>query len=367
MDDADSVIKFRCEHCGQKFNVHKNNAGKKGKCPKCKKIIVIPKQIEHSHPNKSIHSINFTCSMCEQLIKVPESSSGKLIGCPHCDCYVEVPLEKKGKASTQIIKEDTATDLTQEELQKLGGEVRVDESKQIEERKLPWPMDIFLYPTSTSGMIHIVIFVILPILIDLLDRYILSLAHHYGSLFAMLLYILLVGYMFYYFAECIRDSAVGGLRAPETLANAPGKDDMIEKFVSLLACYAFFLGPVIFYRGYTYFYEIETNSIIFLLLYAYGIFFWPMGLLAVVMFNSINGLNPILLICSILSTFFQYFMLTIFIFILGFIFIAIGWILPQARFIGYALNAVQIYLAMILAHILGRFYWRNQEKLNWEV
>ncbi|MHC4560102.1 MAG: hypothetical protein ACYS80_22680, partial [Planctomycetota bacterium] len=47
MDEADSVIKFRCEHCGQKFSVHKNNAGKKGKCPKCKKIIVIPKVQTH--------------------------------------------------------------------------------------------------------------------------------------------------------------------------------------------------------------------------------------------------------------------------------------------------------------------------------
>lgn len=43
MDDADSIIKFRCENCGQKFSVHKNNAGKRGKCPKCKNIIVIPK------------------------------------------------------------------------------------------------------------------------------------------------------------------------------------------------------------------------------------------------------------------------------------------------------------------------------------
>jgi hypothetical protein len=24
-------------------------------------------------------------------------------------------------------------------------------------------------------------------------------------------------------------------------------------------------------------------------------------------------------------------------------------------------------LAMVAAHLLGRFYWQNQEKLNWEV
>jgi len=40
---------------------------------------------------------------------------------------------------------------------------------------------------------------------------------------------------------------------------------------------------------------------------------------------------------------------------------------PQARIISYVLSAVGIYLSMVLAHILGRFYWRYQEKLNWEV
>ena len=28
---------------------------------------------------------------------------------------------------------------------------------------------------------------------------------------------------------------------------------------------------------------------------------------------------------------------------------------------------VVVYLLLVAAHLLGRFYWRNQEKLNWEV
>ena len=371
MDDADSVIKFRCENCGQKFSVHKNIAGKKGQCPKCKNIIVIPKQAEHKTPNKNIHTISFACSMCEQAIKVPESSSGKLIECPHCTSYVEVPTNKttaeNSTAQTLIHKEDTASDLTLEERQKLGGEIRADEPEQIEERKLPWAVDIFLYPTSTSGIIHIVIFIILPILLGLLDRFVFSLAHHYGGMLLMIFYVFLYGYMFYYFAECIRDSATGGLRAPDTPASIPSKEDMIEQCVYLLACYALFLGPAIFYRSYTHFTETQMNGVIFWCLYAYGIFFLPMGLLAVVMFNSVNGLNPVLLICSIASTFLPYCGLIIIICILGFLIIAIGRILPQSRILGHTLSAAGIYLAMVLAHILGRFYWRYQKKLNWEV
>ena len=371
MDDADSVIKFRCENCGQKFSVHKNLAGKKGQCPKCKAVIVIPKQAEHKIPNKKIRTISFTCSMCEQVIKVPESSRGKLIECPHCTSYVDVPAQNiaadNSKAQAQIQEEDTASDLTLEERQRLGGEIRADEPEQVEERKLPWLLDIFLYPTSASGMIHIFIFIFVPILLDLLNRYIFCHARHYGGMLLMIFYIFLYGYMFYYFAECIRDSATGGLRAPDTPSNIPSKEDMIEQCICLLACYAIFIGPAIFYRGYTYFTETQTNNVIFWCLYAYGIFFLPMGLLAVVMFNSVNGLNPILLICSIASTFLPYCGLVIIICILGFLLIATGWILSQSRIIGYILGVVGIYLALVIAHILGRFYWRYQEKLNWEV
>jgi hypothetical protein len=111
----------------------------------------------------------------------------------------------------------------------------------------------------------------------------------------------------------------------------------------------------------------QVNSAIFWSLLAYGVFFFPMGILAVVMFDSINGLNPVLLICSIASKFFQYCALIMFIFILGFLPVALNWIFPQSLIISYISSVVRIYLIMVVAHLLGRFYRRYQEKLNWEV
>ncbi len=367
MDEADSIIKFHCKNCAQKFSVHKNNAGKKGKCPKCKNIIVVPGQPEQASPDKSSGIVTFACSMCERQIKVPESSRGKLIECSHCGCYVEVPSEKP-KIPVEKNLEDDVSDMSLEERQKLGGEIRMDEPEQAEERKLPWLVDIFLYPTSTSGMIHIAIFVIAPILISLLSRYVLSRAGHYGGILSMILFFFLIGYMFYYFAECIRDSATGGLRASDILTNAPGTSDLFEQFVSLFACYAFFLGPVTFYRGYIYFTDTQMNTAIYWPLLAYGVFFFPMGILAVVIFNSVNGLNPILLICSIAGTFFQYCGLVIFFFglyVLCILILSVGqrWgILANVM-----TNIALIWLLLVTAHLLGRFYWRYQEKLNWEV
>ena len=36
-------------------------------------------------------------------------------------------------------------------------------------------------------------------------------------------------------------------------------------------------------------------------------------------------------------------------------------------FFSFLFNAIFIYLAMVGAHLLGRFYYLNSETLNWEV
>jgi len=147
--------------------------------------------------------------------------------------------------------------------------------------------------------------------------------------------------------------------------------------VQLFACYAFTLGPVTFYRGYTYFYEIETNGIILWSLLTYGMLFFPMGVLAVIMFDSVNGLNPVLLIRSISGTLVQYCGLVILFYGLSILFAIVrAFLVPvmtqrgiiSSMFFAYLFfHIFTIYALLILGHLLGRFYWKYQEKLNWEV
>jgi DNA-directed RNA polymerase subunit RPC12/RpoP len=345
-----TIVDFHCKDCGQKISVPEVHAGKKGKCPKCKHLVVVPKHAQHTSPDGSSHLVSFICSLCDQEIHVPESSRGKVIECPHCGSHVEAPAEQipaeEPEAPAQKRGEDVVDGLSLEERQLLDGEIRVDDGEQTGERKLPWLVDIFLYPTTASGMIHIAVFVIVPILIGLLSRFVLSYARHYGAILSAILYIFLIGYMFHYFS---------------------GKNEMLEQYFTLFACYAFFFGPVTFYRGYIHLSNAQIDNAIFWPLLAYGAFFFPMGILAVVMFDSINGLSPILLICSIASTFFQYCALIILIFILGVLPAALNRILPPSLIISRIPSAVRIYLIMVMAHLLGRFYWRYQGKLNWEV
>ena len=73
------MIKFHCKSCGQKFTVSDQQAGKKGKCPKCKQTIVIPPAGQESAQKSSI--IKFRCPSCNQKIGVAADYAGKHVRC----------------------------------------------------------------------------------------------------------------------------------------------------------------------------------------------------------------------------------------------------------------------------------------------
>lgn len=247
------------------------------------------------------------------------------------------------------------------------------------DRKLPWLIDIFLYPISTSGVIHIVIFLAAPFVISLINRFILSGLFLLGGIISLLLYLLFVGYVFFYLGYCIFDSSKGGLRAPDiSIQHTPDKGDLISQLLRILGC----LG-VCFWPLAVYYIFIEQADVVFWLLFAFGSFFFPMALLAGVLFDSFDALNPILIIRSIHKTFLPYCALVLFFCVLNALIIRIIANLPGPRNYIQVLNygfvivhyvcsksfvyqtVPPIYLAMVAAHLLGRFYWRYQEKLNW--
>ncbi|MBA7626564.1 hypothetical protein ES703_34016 [subsurface metagenome] len=370
MNKRDLAIKFRCKNCGQKIRVPKIHAGKKGKCPKCKNVVVVPTLREV--PAKSTKPVRFTCSMCEGEIKVPASSRGQLIECPQCGCYVEVPSEEilpeKTEASIEPGREDEVSDKSLGEQQLEEGTEEEEETEPTGKRKLPWPIDILLYPTSIPGLITIGIIVLIQLLARLLQFCCLG----------WIMNVIISLYMYWYFCECIRDSAAGGLRAPETISSMAALGQMLWQYLRLFACYIFFLAPATFYRGWTYYTNNEINGVIFWSLLTYGVFFFPMGLLAVVMFDSVRGLNPILIIRSIVSTFLPYCGLVALFYGLAVLFVVgiIGSLSAVTGLTGDSLlsallfivfmRAGFVWLLLVTGHLLGRFYWRYQEKLYWE-
>ncbi len=385
------MIRFCCEHCAHKISVPDNGVGKQGKCPKCGGFIIVPAEST---------VIDFLCENCDRKISVPKFNAGKKAICPKCNNTFIIPaIQSPDSAATQnysgdmiarttdsthgltlmdvpeeyklkdkLVGSSNVSEETVDRQQEYDEDLAAEEAESAEQRKLPWIIDIFLYPISLPGLMHLGIFTIIPLLLSFIIR----LLGPLGMAVALPGFVINIAiglYVCWYITECVRDSAKGGRRAPEAFATS-GLGEMWSQSLHIIGCYLIFLGPTLFYSAFN-----NKTDIVFWLLLAYGVFFFPMGLLACVMFDSISGLNPFLLIGSIFSAFFQYCGLVLLItgIVLGFK--AIPTIQTDSTqqetismiFLESIFYAILLYITFVVAHLIGRFYWRNQEKLNWEV
>ena len=363
------MIEFRCGNCNQKIVTEDALSGKRIRCPKCSNICTVP---------DSSNKIKFHCKSCGQKISVPEVHAGKKGKCPQCKSIVVIPQvappqladgqtvdsssQKPGidslmfdvpppeHAPAQSFEQQEQANQEQKFYHALSPTMAVRQEQAPMQRKQPWPIDIFLYPTNAPGLTMLGILMGVPLLIDIVLILLGLLTLRFppvvvfvmffgiiGSLVRVVLYL----YAYCYYCECIRDSAEGGIRAPETLAKTPGLGEMFWQLLRVIVCVVFF--------------------------------FLPMGLLAVIMFDSFSGPNPILIVGSIISTFLPYCGLVLF--FCAFCLLVLitrgvllgGGILLQSQILFYISKAVNMYLLMIGAHLVGRFYWRYQERLYWEV
>jgi hypothetical protein len=235
-----------------------------------------------------------------------------------------------------------------------------------DEYKLPRLIDAFLYPISASGMIHIAVFVIVPLLFSLFIRlieYILrpSLGQAAGEItgpIALVFYVIFYSYVCYYVADCVINSAKGQRRASESMMPSTiSIGDFISQAFIIIGCVAICLSPVLLYSVL-----INRNDLWFLILSAYGVFFLPMSLLRGIMFDTFDALNPIEIVRSIGRVFVSYCGLAFFFVIVGgFVWVA----LPRVPIWNFPKNIVQFYLIFVLAHRLGWFYWWHKNKIDW--
>ena len=186
------MIKFSCKKCGQRLGVPETRAGKKGKCPRCKNILVIPQ-------------IQTTGSATNQTNSVIAD------------------LDTKISADNAILQEAIKKDQVQDDLLGLSDvpekaseyeqepeEESSDDTEFPPERKHPWFIDIFLYPICTPCLITIGIVIIIPLLLNLA----MGLLGAFGILLiapGMFVNFIISMYFLWYLAECIRDSATLGL------------------------------------------------------------------------------------------------------------------------------------------------------------
>jgi len=129
------MIKFNCKSCGQKFSVPESSAGKKGKCPRCKNIVVVPE-------------IQATSSVTEQSNSEDTKTSSK--SSTYDSALLDMP--QKDKIQDLALSQAENPEKTVEHEQELEEEsAEKPETAAPVQRKLPWLIDIFFYPLSISG------------------------------------------------------------------------------------------------------------------------------------------------------------------------------------------------------------------------
>jgi hypothetical protein len=225
-------------------------------------------------------------------------------------------------------------------------------------RQLPWPIDILLYPANTPGLMNLAIIVGIPLLLTVLQQQVFL---PFLGLFFFLAELGLAVYAAWYWAECTWDSAQGGTRAPQML-DAAGYGDKWSRVLYLLPVYIVFVLPAVLYSRHVG----GWDAILFILL-AWGVVFFPMGLLAMVMQDGLYVLNPLFLVGSIRRTLAPYIGLLLGIAGLGVLFRLVFGLLAQSAWLAGPVLLASGYLSLIAAHILGRFYWRYQDRLDWGI
>ncbi len=360
-------------------------AGKKGRCPKCNNTFVIPKG-----------KTSFAAAI--QADPASEKIAPKAFGPdPHL-----FDLPKEEIADTQSSSQQFAHDGTSEELEKLQESLRKVEPEPVPERKLPWPIDILLYPINKSGLTMLVIFIGIPLLMEIFVKALFLLTVGFPPFYVFALLFLVISlliniiirlYRYWYVSECIQDSANGQIRASETIANTPGLWELFLLFLRMYACIIVLSAPIYYYLlnskgiersfsslfSFTLFFlwivvtEVGKSGITFHVLLFLAVFLFPMTILSVVMFGSLRGLNPVLIVRSLLCTFVPYCCMIVLLCVLWLPvilmrrFIVIQVISGRQGLFLYLPRTIGIYLMLVGAHLLGRFYWKYQEKLNWEV
>ena len=225
-------------------------------------------------------------------------------------------------------------------------------------------LQTLVFPLSPSGITTIVVFIFLPMLLNLVMSLI-----PFGGLLLISVRIIIGGYFYWYLINCVHKSAIGEKRAPNVVAEDPDYDvssmlwQIFQVLVPLLLC----IGPAVAYWGAK-----KQTDFYFWLILCCGGFLLPVSLLSVMMHDSLSGLNPLILLISIVRGFVSYLGVVAMFYLPLVIF---GVLLAMARPKGPAsalamdvfFKFAGYYLLMVAAHVIGRFYYINKDKLDWEV
>ncbi len=313
-------MRFECPHCGAKLKVPDTQVGKGGRCPHCKGRIVVP-----------------------QTPPIAPESESAATGTP-MNPFDEALFDLPRKPAPPAASPSTPA----------------DEAAPADEETSRSALDLLLYPMNVSGVIHLLIFSLLPPIWTQAMKLEFWMSPGIGRLFYL---VLLTLYFVHYIATCLSGSAQGQTRAADINSDSSplSVDALLSTSQTIFPAVALvWAGPI------AYVVIRERVDWIVMLWVATAGFLFPMVLLSVNDFDSLRGANPFLVLPSIMSVLGPYCGLVLAMCVLtalagGLMYLSVGpsglWIVRPPIF----------YISLVQIHLLGRFYWRYQERLKWGV
>ena len=225
---------------------------------------------------------------------------------------------------------------------------------------------VFTYPISGPGLSILSIYAVGPFLLGtlvILATAILPLLAFALGFVVLLVNLLISLSTFWYLTVCIHASAEGQTKAPDVFEFS--EDDSLWGWLRglffIVLTVSICIAPAFIIKYYA-----EINNVAFWSILGIGIFSLPMCLLAMVVFDTVNALNPVLIIASISSTFFSYLLVVVLFFVPILLIIGL-FFFSWVPLMSVPIRAISLYLLMMDAYLLGRFFYKNEEKLRWDV
>jgi len=341
-------IKFTCPSCGKALRVPEEAAGKRGRCPYCQNSVTVPFL---SQPPETEEKIEVEEQEGLRLVK--EEILDDVRRCPGCGIIVDKSARTCTRCGTDL--------LTGQKFIKAATLARPTPEKAKVPPATFWAALPYAlaYPFNPKGLVILITGTIFLFILDILSVV---------PLIGLLVSIFAAGYLATYMFSIIGETGRGEDEPPSWPSFTNLWDDILRPFGRLFAAILVSFGPLFIYMAFSAPQGIATQNTIHWLLLTYGIVCLPMALLSVGIFQSVAGVNPVLIISSILKVPLQYLGAVIF---LGLIYYLPqfwgGRIVDLKTFvlIGLLSRFVFLYFLMLEMRILGLIYRYNEEKLNW--
>ena len=233
----------------------------------------------------------------------------------------------------------------------------------------------FAYPLGGNGLAIILAGAFVSTVVTILQRWA-SMVMFAGIVVSLIIKPLYWGYFFSYMEDVIRSSAQGDPEPPSWPEFSDMSQDIARPLIQMLALLVVCFGPAWLFgldalleTALSQSHEVPMGSALAAAgLGLLGIGYFPMALLAVAMADSCTGLNPVVIIPSILRVPAQY--LVACCLLLG-VFIALIAGRVGREFIPIPLlptlvsSVVCFYLLLVQMRILGLLYHTSQDRLKW--